>query len=145
QASNYKERPFLLYQPTGQEISYLALDRLALKTAGLLLELGLAKGDRVGLMLDNSIEFLLTYLGVLRTGGVIVPINPTSRPSEVYNVLSHCKAKTLVTDTKHMDDLSDMRSVLPALEHVILSKDGFFEVPDRPTTPSSTLQLAALP
>src|SRR6266699_3994590 len=145
QASNHKEQPYLLYQPTGQEISYQALDRLTLKTAELLLELGMAKGDRVGLMLDNSIEFLLAYLGVLRTGGVIVPLNPTSRPTEIYNVLSHCKAKTFITDTKHLADLSDLRSVLPTLDHIILSKYGFFEVPDRTTTLSSTLEMAALP
>jgi long-chain acyl-CoA synthetase len=49
----------------------------------LLREQGLSTGDRVGVMLPNVAEFAIVYYGVLRAGGVAVPMNPLLKEREV--------------------------------------------------------------
>jgi len=62
---------------------YRELDEASARVAGLLRERGLGPGDRVGVMLPNTPEFAVTYYGVLRTGGVVVPMNPLLKAREV--------------------------------------------------------------
>ncbi|HRU38787.1 MAG TPA: AMP-binding protein, partial [Candidatus Goldiibacteriota bacterium] len=47
----------------------------ALKMAGGLRELGLKKGDRAALLLNNSVEFVVSYFAVLSAGAEVVPLN----------------------------------------------------------------------
>src|ERR1700724_1487652 len=64
-------------------MSYQALDEASARVAGLLHERGLAPGDRVGLMMPNVAEVPVVYYGVLRAGGVVVPMNPLLKAREV--------------------------------------------------------------
>src|SRR6202522_950662 len=57
-------------------LTYRALDEASARVAGLLHERGLKPGDRVGLMMPNVAEVPGGYYGVLRAGGVVVPMNP---------------------------------------------------------------------
>lgn len=60
--------------------------------------LGLVAGNRVGIMLPNSIEMVTTYLAALRAGLVAVPVNPQFTPGEVAGVLADAGARVCVTD-----------------------------------------------
>jgi long-chain acyl-CoA synthetase len=64
-------------------MTYRALDEASARAAGLLRERGLAPGDRVGLMMPNVAEVPVVYYGVLRAGGVVVPMNPLLKAREV--------------------------------------------------------------
>jgi long-chain acyl-CoA synthetase len=57
------------------EMSYANLDAASACVAGLLVSRGLRPGDRVGVMLPNVPHFAMVYFGVLRAGGVVVPMN----------------------------------------------------------------------
>jgi long-chain acyl-CoA synthetase len=63
--------------------------------AGLLRERGLEPGDRVGLMLPNVPYFAVIYYGILRAGGVVVPMNVLLKGREVNFYLSDPGAKHL--------------------------------------------------
>ena len=56
--------------------TYTELDERSALVAGLLSRRGLRPGDRVGIMLPNIPDFAALYYGVLRAGGVVVPLNP---------------------------------------------------------------------
>lgn len=58
-----------------RSLTYAEFDAEIDALARALVELGLAKGDRVAVMFLNDLEFLLSYFAVLRTGAVVVPIN----------------------------------------------------------------------
>jgi long-chain acyl-CoA synthetase len=73
-------------------ISYLELDRASSRVTGLLGELGVGPGDRVGVMLGNTPDFAAVYYGVLRAGGVVVPMNPLLKAREVAHYLSDSMA-----------------------------------------------------
>jgi len=54
--------------------TYSQLDEASARVAGLLRQRGFKPGDRVGIMLPNIAEFAVVYYGVLRVGGVVVPM-----------------------------------------------------------------------
>jgi long-chain acyl-CoA synthetase len=64
-------------------MTYRALDEASARVAGLLHERGLRPGDRIGLMLPNVAEVPVVYYGILRAGGVVVPMNPLLKEREV--------------------------------------------------------------
>jgi long-chain acyl-CoA synthetase len=65
------------------EIPYAALDAASARVAGLLRLRGIGAGARVGIMLPNVPQFAVAYYGVLRAGGVVVPMNPLLKAREV--------------------------------------------------------------
>src|ERR1700761_6383382 len=69
-------------------LSYGALADLTAHVAGLLRRHGIKPGDRVGIMLPNVPEFALAYYGVLRAGGIVVPMNVLLKRREVAFYLS---------------------------------------------------------
>ena len=64
-------------------MTYRALDEASAQVAGLLHERGLKPGDRIGIMMPNVAEVPVVYYGVLRAGGVVVPMNPLLKAREV--------------------------------------------------------------
>src|ERR1700730_9724581 len=64
-------------------MTYRALDEASAQVAGLLHERGLKPGGRVGIMMPNPAEVPVVYYGVLRAGGVVVPMNPLLKAREV--------------------------------------------------------------
>jgi len=78
-----------------RRISYQQLDEAAGRVAGLLGVLGVRPGDRVGVMLGNTPDFAAVYYGVLRAGGVVVPMNPLLKGREVAYYLSDSQATVL--------------------------------------------------
>jgi long-chain acyl-CoA synthetase len=77
------------------ELSYSMLDGASAHVAGLLRERGLEPGDRVGVMLPNVPYFPVVYYGILRAGGVVVPVNVLLKAREVEFFLSDPAAKLL--------------------------------------------------
>ena len=73
-----------------------AVDQLA---AGLLGQGGVAAGDRVGLLLPNSIEFVTSYFAILRAGLVAMPLNVSYTASEIEHQVSDADARLVVTVT----------------------------------------------
>ena len=68
-------------------LSYAELDDRTAQVAGWLRQRGLGPGDRVGIMLPNVLAFPVLYYGVLRAGGVVVPMNPLLKAREVRHYL----------------------------------------------------------
>src|SRR4051812_6092393 len=74
------------------ELSYGALDAASAAAADLLRSLGVKPGDRVGLMLPNVPQFAIAYYGILRAGGVVVPMNVLLKDRETAFYLSDSQA-----------------------------------------------------
>jgi long-chain acyl-CoA synthetase len=76
-----------------RELSYAELDQASARVAGLLRAKGVQPGDRVGLMLPNVPYFAVVYYGILRAGGVVVPMNVLLKEREVAYYLSDSGAR----------------------------------------------------
>jgi long-chain acyl-CoA synthetase len=75
--------------------TYRQLDEASARVAGLLHRRGLKPGDRVGVMLPNVAEFPVVYYGVLRAGGVVVPMNSLLKVREVAYYLGDSEARLM--------------------------------------------------
>jgi long-chain acyl-CoA synthetase len=78
------------------ELSYAELEDRSARLAALLLERGLRPGDRVGVMLPNVPDFPIAYYGVLRAGGIVVPMNVLLKRREIAFYLDDSGAKILI-------------------------------------------------
>ncbi|NTV63189.1 MAG: long-chain fatty acid--CoA ligase [Oscillochloris sp.] len=80
----------------GGKLSYRQLDDLVDRMAAALAELGVCKGDRVGVMLPNSPHYIITFFAAMRLGAIVVNINPTYTSRELQHQLSDAGAETIV-------------------------------------------------
>jgi len=80
----------------GLELTYGELDERSARLATLLREEGIEQGDRVGVMLPNVLEFPVSYYGVLRAGGVVVPMNVLLKRREIAFYLEDSGAELLL-------------------------------------------------
>jgi long-chain acyl-CoA synthetase len=101
-----------------RRLSYAELDALVGEAAGGLRALGVGKGDRVAMVLGNSIEFVAVLFALARLGAVSVPLNIRHTLAENSHIIKDCAAKVVV----HEFDLSDRvptPDVLPSLKHAL--------------------------
>jgi acyl-CoA synthetase (AMP-forming)/AMP-acid ligase II len=87
-----------------------------------LMALGLQKGDKVAVLLENSIEIIELYLATAKTGLVIVPINFRLVGREVAFIVNNSDAKALVVDAEFVPVVEEIRGDLPGIapEHIIV-------------------------
>ncbi len=77
-------------------LSYAELDDAVSRCAGMLRAAGVGPGDRVGVMLPNVPAFPIAYYGVLRLGGIVVPMNVLLKGRETTFYLSDPGAKVVL-------------------------------------------------
>ena len=77
-------------------ISYEQLDKKVLAFAAYLKKLGIRNGDRVVLSCPNCPEFVYSYLGTVRGGAIIVPINLLLTMGEIQYIVNDCEAKYMI-------------------------------------------------
>ncbi len=90
----YPDQPCTIFQ--GNTITYQEMDVLSDKLAIGLKNLGIEKGDRVGLVLPNSPQFIMGFYGILKAGAVVVAINPSYRIRELKYQFEDSGVKVLV-------------------------------------------------
>lgn len=81
----------------GKEVTYKELLKFAVKLAGYLQELGIKKGDRVAIMLPNTIQSVIAYYGILMAGGIVVQTNPLYMERELEFQMKDSGAKAIIT------------------------------------------------
>ena len=104
----------------GQSLTYRALDTLTARFAAGLHRLGIGRGSRLVLLLSNSLDFVIAYYGILKTGGTVVPVNPLDKPREVAFYLRDSAAAGLITTGEHYSALEGVIAEC-RLETVILT------------------------
>jgi long-chain acyl-CoA synthetase len=92
-AGSFAEHPAV--RMDDEVMSFEQLEEASARVAGWLAEQGMAVGDRVGVMLPNVSAFPVVYYGILRAGGVVVPMNPLLKDREVAYYLGDSGARWL--------------------------------------------------
>ncbi len=136
-----KERP---NQPAlisdDKEISFAELDKSVNRAANGLRKLGIQEGDRVAIMLPNIPEFIFTFYACQKLGAVAVPFNTMYKGKEIIHILRDSGAKAIVCLTNFVTLINEIRSDLPALEHIITTGERTLTFAD----PDSTLFVQAV-
>lgn len=81
---------------TDVRMTYAQMNALANRCADVLTALGIAKGDRVALLMPNSVEFCCLFYGAAKLGAVAVPINTRLAAPEVSFILSDSGSKVVI-------------------------------------------------
>jgi long-chain acyl-CoA synthetase len=89
-------------------VTWSEFDLMVDKAAGGLLAAGRAHGDRIGLLLANSVEFAAAYFAILRAGLVAVPFNTAYTASELSYQVGDAAVSLVVTDTELVGLLPDL-------------------------------------
>ena len=123
--ARFPDREALVDVPTGRRWTYAELDRAIDELAGGLLELGVARGERVGIWAPNCAEWVLVQYATARLGAILVNINPSYRSHELQYVLAQSGIRTLITYPEHRgSDYVQMvelvRAECPALREVVV-------------------------
>jgi long-chain acyl-CoA synthetase len=85
-----------------------------------LIDLGVAKGDKVSILANTRPEWTYADFAALSAGAVVVPIYQTNSPEECQYVLENSDAKVvIVEDDEQMEKIRAVRDRLPLLEHVV--------------------------
>jgi len=82
----------------GKSTSYRELHDLMNWSARALLSLGIARGDRVAIFMENRVELVELYFACFRIGAIAVPLNHRYQTDEVVYAVNHCEAKVLIAE-----------------------------------------------
>jgi len=110
----------------GYKISYQELNERVNQLARGLIELGVQKGEKVGLWMPNVPKWVIAYFAIARIGAVVVPMNTRYKSHEVHYILQNSEATTLfMADTfvgiDYRKMIGEVRENLPGLKHIIIS------------------------
>lgn len=112
-----------------------------------LAQLGIARGERVGVWLDKRCETITAIFGASLAGAVFVPISPVLRPPQVHHILTDCNLSVLITTQERLLSLQPFFDRCPDLRHIVAV--GAPDCADRPAAAMvvdwQTLQKAASP
>jgi fatty-acyl-CoA synthase len=93
-ALRYGSKPAINYYDT--DISYSDVKNEAESLAGYLQDLGVRKGDRVLLYMQNSPQFIIAYYAIMRADAVVIPVNPMNRTSELQHYVKDTGAAVAI-------------------------------------------------
>src|SRR3954463_2090240 len=122
-ADKHAGRPALRHKVGDQwvDIDYADLGVAVSEVARGLIDLGIARGDRVSILANTRPEWTYANLGILASGGASVSIYQTNSPEECHYVLDHSESRAVfVEDGEQLAKIREIESDLPALEFVIV-------------------------
>ena len=95
---------------TGLRLTFAQLSERSMRVANALLADGVQPGDRVGLLLMNSAEFVESYFAIARIGAVIVPLNWRLVADELTFILKDSGTTTLIYGEEFADVVSELHA-----------------------------------
>jgi len=118
-AEKYSGKTALIFY--GKKIKYLELKKLTDQFAAALADLGVSKGETVGLYLLNCPQYVIAYFGALKVGAKVTPISPVYTSQEVKHQLEDSETKTIICEDILYDNVEKAGV---ELDNIILSNIG---------------------
>jgi long-chain acyl-CoA synthetase len=111
------------YRFMGKSFSFELIDDLSRAFAAYLQNLGLARGDRVAIMLPNVPQYPIAVAGILRAGLVVVNVNPLYTPRELEHQLKDSGAKAIIILENFASTLQQVAESVPT-KHIVMAAMG---------------------
>ncbi|MEQ1657488.1 MAG: long-chain fatty acid--CoA ligase [Hylemonella sp.] len=122
-ARRYPDKPALVF--FGRTWSYAEVLQQAERLAAFLHGLGVGKGDRVVLNLQNCPQLVIAHFAILRANAVVVPVNPMNRSEELKHYITDPQAKVAITSADLAAGLTRASDELPpgqGLAHLVVTQ-----------------------
>src|SRR5690349_3582135 len=107
-ARHFPDKPAVLFDAS--VLTYAELDRISTRLAHVLIENGLRRGDRVGIWMSKSIASIVSIHGILKAGGVYVPLDPGAPPERVRYIVDDCGIRLLVSTPAFLERVREIVS-----------------------------------
>ena len=125
-AAERSDSPAIVFKD--ERVTYGEYDRASDRTAAGLLNLGVRKGDRIGIYLPNRTEFLFTYMGAAKIGAVAVPVSWRFTAQEIKFLLEDSGVSVLVmvsgfSGMDFIEKLESVRNELPLKSVILIEGD----------------------
>jgi len=128
----------------GAELTYLDLKQRSDALAAALADLGIVKGDRVGIMLPNCPQYIIAAFAILRLGAVVVNINPSYTSREVLVVAADSTPRALIALDALMPVIAGIRDQTTLEQIIVTSLAEYSAAAAAPPRIDGTLSLADL-
>jgi len=102
-----------------RSLTYRELDQRSTQLAHLLRQRGLKKGDRVGIFFPKCVESVVCMFGVLKAGGVYVPLDPQAPADRVGYIIENCGIRVLLTNKERRAALT--ADTVAALDYCVMT------------------------
>lgn len=131
-----RHRPDAIALRDGQSwLDYTSLDNAIRCFANGVLQLGLQRGERIGIYLEKRFEAVIASFGASAAGGVFVPINPVLKAAQVEHILRDCNVRFLLTSPERLALLHDALANCPDLRQLILTSRTPSSAPSKQPAP----------
>src|SRR4030065_1268452 len=97
------------------------MNRIANKLGNALKNLGVKKGDRVGVQLLNCLQLMQAFFAVFKIGAILVPVNPSLRVNDLAYLYQDAGMTALISSKDYIDIIREARRDAPQLANVILT------------------------
>jgi len=125
-----------------RRLTYRDVNAEADRVAALLRANGVARGDRVAIVLENSVEAIVSIFATLKAGAVFVMISPATKAQKLGFVLNNSRATALISDQRHVARFDSLWTTTPHLKVVVIEGTGPLPVISKTTAAfSQTVEL----
>jgi Acyl-CoA synthetases (AMP-forming)/AMP-acid ligases II len=114
------DRVFLFSEADARVFTYLQFAAAVARTAALLSEIGIRKGDVVSLLLPNCAEYVIAYFACWKLGALAGPVNSLLKSQEITYVISNSEAKVLLVNSQFLSIVEPLREELTSLSAIIV-------------------------
>jgi acyl-CoA synthetase (AMP-forming)/AMP-acid ligase II len=121
------------------------MERQSNRVARMLHELGVRRGDRVALLIENSSAYISAYYGILKCGGVTVAMYTTTTAKTLAYILNDCEVGVLLTQSKQLKLLEEIHAQLSKLRIVVLLDESETNTASLPWPMSNAKHVAQQP
>ncbi|PKL85909.1 MAG: long-chain fatty acid--CoA ligase [Ignavibacteriae bacterium HGW-Ignavibacteriae-1] len=122
------EKPAFLYKSDGKynELTYGELQDRVEKLALGLLELGFHKGDRIGLISENRIEWIIVSFAINLIGAIDVPLFPILSAKQEEDIFTDCGVSAVIVSNQfQLSKILQFKENIASLRHVIVMNDDY--------------------
>src|ERR1041385_4874086 len=109
------DKPFLFSEADKRQFTYKEFEAAVMRTANMLADNGVQKGDVVSLLLPNSVEYVIAYFACWQLGALAGPINSLLKSQEIAYVISNSEAKALLVNSEFLPVIESIQNELPTI------------------------------
>ncbi len=102
-----------------RRVSFARLDEESNRVAHALIGMGVKKGDRVAMIQASNPEFVSVFFGIMKAGGIAVPLDSRYIAGELVILFNDCRPKVLVVENPPLESLLPALSRFDSIEHVV--------------------------
>jgi len=116
------DREWIFYN--NETYSFSKIELLSNSIANFLKKLGFGKETTLGIMLPNCPEFIMTWLGINKIGGIMVPFNLALEEEDLAYQINHSEIEAIITHYTKIEHLDKVAKKCPKLKHIIVTGEA---------------------